>query len=124
MYEEFVRRGVYPADRNPEVHGYLEDLAYVLDSGIKVALVYGDGDYACNWIGGKKSCHAAGPGRQCTRSSCAEACIQQTGIQKHQHVGDYPRSDVHGYLEDLAYVLDSGIKVALVYGDGDLVQPT
>ncbi|KAJ5665072.1 uncharacterized protein N7477_007520 [Penicillium maclennaniae] len=36
-----------------DVHGYIDDIAYVLDSGIKVALVYGDRDYACNWIGGE-----------------------------------------------------------------------
>jgi hypothetical protein len=35
--------GDYPRD------GWLEDLAFLLDSGIKVALVYGDRDYACNW---------------------------------------------------------------------------
>ena len=34
--------------------GYLEDIAYILDSGIKVALVFGDRDYACNWIGGEQ----------------------------------------------------------------------
>ena len=28
--------------------GFLEDLGYVLDNGIKVAMVYGDRDYACN----------------------------------------------------------------------------
>lgn len=33
--------------------GFLEDLSYILDQGIKVALVYGDRDYACNWIGGE-----------------------------------------------------------------------
>jgi hypothetical protein len=33
--------------------GLLEDIAYVLDSGVKVALVYGDRDFACNWIGGE-----------------------------------------------------------------------
>ncbi|KAF2012646.1 alpha/beta-hydrolase [Aaosphaeria arxii CBS 175.79] len=33
--------------------GWKEDLAYLLDSGIKVALVYGDRDYACNWYGGE-----------------------------------------------------------------------
>ena len=33
--------------------GLLEDLAYILDNGIKVAMVYGDRDYACNWIGGE-----------------------------------------------------------------------
>jgi len=33
--------------------GLLQDLGYILDSGIKVALVYGDRDFACNWIGGE-----------------------------------------------------------------------
>ncbi|KAB5513212.1 carboxypeptidase S1 [Coniochaeta sp. 2T2.1] len=33
--------------------GWLEDLSYLLESGIKVALVYGDRDYACNWYGGE-----------------------------------------------------------------------
>lgn len=36
-----------------DVLGYLEDIAYLLDRGIKVALVYGDRDFACNWIGGE-----------------------------------------------------------------------
>jgi len=34
--------------------GQLQDLASILDSGVKVALVYGDRDYACNWIGGEQ----------------------------------------------------------------------
>lgn len=33
--------------------GSLTELAYVLDHGIKVALVDGDRDFACNWIGGE-----------------------------------------------------------------------
>ena len=33
--------------------GWLEDLAYLLDNGIKVTLMYGDRDFACNWIGGE-----------------------------------------------------------------------
>ena len=33
--------------------GYLQDLSYLIDNGIKVAMVYGDRDYACNWIGGE-----------------------------------------------------------------------
>lgn len=33
--------------------GWLEDLTYLLENGIKVALVYGDRDFACNWIGGE-----------------------------------------------------------------------
>ncbi|KAM5463183.1 hypothetical protein MauCBS54593_007593 [Microsporum audouinii] len=35
--------------------GWLEDLAYLLENGIKVSLVYGDRDYACNWFGGELS---------------------------------------------------------------------
>ncbi|KAI2463189.1 serine carboxypeptidase [Annulohypoxylon bovei var. microspora] len=33
--------------------GWIEDLTYLLESGIKVHLMYGDRDYACNWIGGE-----------------------------------------------------------------------
>ena len=33
--------------------GWIEDLSYLLENGIKVALVYGDRDFACNWIGGE-----------------------------------------------------------------------
>lgn len=39
------------------------------------------------------------------------------------NAGDYPRSDVHSYLHDIAYLLDSGIKVALIYGDRDYACP-
>lgn len=48
VYDAFTQTGDYVRG------GYLEDLAYVLDQGIKVALVYGDRDYACNWIGGEE----------------------------------------------------------------------
>ncbi|KAK3705486.1 hypothetical protein LTR37_013303 [Vermiconidia calcicola] len=33
--------------------GLLEDLAYILDHGVKVAMMYGDRDFACNWVGGE-----------------------------------------------------------------------
>ncbi|KAI5864095.1 serine carboxypeptidase [Durotheca rogersii] len=33
--------------------GWVEDLAELLDGGVKVHLAYGDRDYACNWIGGE-----------------------------------------------------------------------
>lgn len=51
VYDAFKKTGDYPRS---DVRGYLEDLGYLLDSGIKVALVYGDRDYACNWIGGEE----------------------------------------------------------------------
>ncbi|KAI1631479.1 carboxypeptidase S1 [Biscogniauxia mediterranea] len=40
------------ARRNPQ--GYLENIATLLDSGIQVAMVFGDRDFACNWIGGER----------------------------------------------------------------------
>ncbi|KXJ89275.1 carboxypeptidase S1, partial [Microdochium bolleyi] len=33
--------------------GFLEGIAYLLDSGVKVHMMYGDRDYACNWVGGE-----------------------------------------------------------------------
>ncbi|PCH02608.1 Peptidase S10, serine carboxypeptidase [Penicillium occitanis (nom. inval.)] len=51
VYNAFQNTGDYARS---DVLGYLEDIAYVLDQGIKVALVYGDRDYACNWIGGEE----------------------------------------------------------------------
>lgn len=51
VYAGFTKTGDYARS---DVRGYLEDISYILDSGIKVALVYGDRDYACNWIGGEK----------------------------------------------------------------------
>lgn len=37
-----------------DTHGYIHDLAYILDSGVKVAMMYGDRDYACPWNGGEE----------------------------------------------------------------------
>jgi len=33
--------------------GQVEDLAYLLSLGIRVALIYGDADFICNWYGGQ-----------------------------------------------------------------------
>ncbi|DAA79308.1 TPA_exp: Serine carboxypeptidase A [Trichophyton benhamiae CBS 112371] len=38
----------------PDVRGFTGDIAYLLESGVKVALVYGDRDYICNWLGGEQ----------------------------------------------------------------------
>lgn len=47
VYYAFGSTGDYPRG------GFLEDLQYVLSRGVKVAMVYGDRDYACNWYGGE-----------------------------------------------------------------------
>lgn len=33
--------------------GFIDAIGYLLDSGIKVHMMYGDRDYACNWLGGE-----------------------------------------------------------------------
>ena len=33
--------------------GQIDDMAYLLSLGIRVALIYGDRDYICNWMGGE-----------------------------------------------------------------------
>lgn len=33
--------------------GQLDDLAYLLSNGVRVALIYGDSDWLCNWAGGQ-----------------------------------------------------------------------
>lgn len=35
--------------------GLVEDIAYILDHRVRVAMMYGDRDYACNWVGGEAS---------------------------------------------------------------------
>ncbi|KAI0971009.1 carboxypeptidase S1 [Xylaria arbuscula] len=45
--EAFRGIGDYPRT------GWVGDLAYLLENGIKVHLFYGDRDYACNWLGGE-----------------------------------------------------------------------
>jgi carboxypeptidase D len=51
VYDAFQNTGDYARS---DVLGYLEDISYLLEQGIKVTMVYGDRDYACNWIGGEE----------------------------------------------------------------------
>lgn len=38
------------------VHGgFLDAIGYLLDAGVKVHMMYGDRDMACNWVGGEKA---------------------------------------------------------------------
>ncbi|GKZ30320.1 hypothetical protein AbraIFM66950_008742 [Aspergillus brasiliensis] len=47
----FDSTGDYPRD---DARGMIGDIGYLLDSGVKVAMVYGDRDYACPWRGGEE----------------------------------------------------------------------
>lgn len=44
--------------------GFLDAIAYLLDNGVKVHLMYGDRDYACNWLGGESASLAVPYSRQ------------------------------------------------------------
>lgn len=33
--------------------GFLDSIAHLLESGVKVHMMYGDRDYPCNWVGGE-----------------------------------------------------------------------
>lgn len=50
VYYEFNNLGDYARS---DLRGYLGDIAYLLESGVKVAMAYGDRDFACNWLGGE-----------------------------------------------------------------------
>ncbi|KAL6851150.1 hypothetical protein ACO1O0_008278 [Amphichorda felina] len=53
------------AATHDEVHGsFLDAVAYLLDSGVKVHMVYGDRDYACSWTGGEAASLAVPYSRQ------------------------------------------------------------
>ncbi|EMC93035.1 hypothetical protein BAUCODRAFT_271525 [Baudoinia panamericana UAMH 10762] len=52
----FASSAVYQAFAMTGDHakrGFVDDIAYILDHGVKVALLYGDRDYACNWVQGE-----------------------------------------------------------------------
>lgn len=70
--------------------GWLEDLTYLLENGVKVALMYGDRDFACNWIGGeavslainyteREQFHAAGYTAIQTNDSYSGGQVRQYG---------------------------------------------
>ena len=46
-YNAFQSTGDYPRG------GFMEDIGKLVDNGVKVHMIYGDRDYACNWIGGE-----------------------------------------------------------------------
>ncbi|KAJ9613638.1 hypothetical protein H2204_014793 [Knufia peltigerae] len=52
VFSAFASTGDYA--RN----GIVQDLVNLLDSGVRIALIYGDRDYICNWLGGEAASFA------------------------------------------------------------------
>lgn len=50
--EAFLNTGDYARD------GIIDDIVSLLKSGVRVALIYGDRDYICNWLGGEAASFA------------------------------------------------------------------
>ncbi|KAK5078291.1 hypothetical protein LTR64_003300 [Lithohypha guttulata] len=48
----FLETGDYARD------GIIQDIVDLLHAGVRVALIYGDRDYACNWLGGEAASYA------------------------------------------------------------------
>ena len=97
--------------------GFLDDLAYILDSGIKVAMIYGDRDYICNWIGGeevslavdysqKEAFHAAGYTNITTNSSYVGGLVRQHGNFSFSRVFQSGH-EVPAYQPETAYQIFS-----------------
>ncbi|CAI6089608.1 unnamed protein product, partial [Clonostachys chloroleuca] len=50
---------------NDFIHGgFLDAMAYLLDSGVNIHMIFGDRDYACSWIGGEAASLAVPYSRQ------------------------------------------------------------
>ncbi|KAL8772750.1 MAG: hypothetical protein Q9209_002095 [Squamulea sp. 1 TL-2023] len=88
VYEAFASIGDYA--RTDIRGGQIQDLAYLLDNGVKVALMYGDRDYACNWVGaeavslqipysGRSSFNSAGYAPIVANSSYTGGAVRQYG---------------------------------------------
>ena len=96
VYYAFSTVGDYP--RKDVRGGYLADLAYLLDSGVKVALMYGDRDYACNWVGGETASLAVNYSSAPAFAAAGYADIQvnssYVGGQVRQH-GNFSFSRVY-----------------------------
>ncbi|KAE8391260.1 Alpha/Beta hydrolase protein [Aspergillus alliaceus] len=89
--DEFQK--TYDIDRG----GFLNSIAYLLDSGVKVHMMYGDRDYACNWVGGELASLAIPYSRAAEFSDAGYSpLITQDGIQgMTRQVGNYSFTRVY-----------------------------
>ena len=74
--------------RRSNQNGLLQDIEHLLDSGVKISLMYGDRDYACNWIGGEEaSLHVKSSSNAFRNAGYAPIAISpfHSGGQVRQH---------------------------------------
>ncbi len=96
VYNAFQSTGDYA--RTDMRGGQLTDLAYLLDNGVKVTFMYGDRDYACNWLGGEEASLAVNYSQSSAFHAAGYAPIQVNssyiGGQVRQH-GNFSFSRVY-----------------------------
>lgn len=68
--------------------GLIGDIAYLLDHGIKVALIHGDRDYACDWPSGEKFSLKIDHGVSNELRSAGHTRI----VTNNSYIGDYIRA--------------------------------
>ncbi|CZT21300.1 probable Carboxypeptidase S1 homolog B [Ramularia collo-cygni] len=119
--------------------GWLEDLAYLLENGVKVALMYGDRDFACNWIGGEaislavnyteaSKFHAAGYTAIQTNDSFSGGQVRQYGnlsfsrvYQSGHEVPAYsPETSYRIFMRTLSNVDTATGKIPVTSEDGSV----
>lgn len=111
VYSAFQGTGDFP--RANSAGGYLGDIGALLDSGVKVALMYGDRDWICNWIGGEAASLAVNYSQSPAFASAGYANISvnstYVGGQVRQH-GNFSFSrvfqaghEVPAYQPETAY---------------------
>lgn len=110
--------------------GWLEDLSYLLDNGVKIAMIYGDRDYACNWIGGEavslalnytytSDFHAAGYTAITTNSSYEGGQVRQHGNFSFSRVYQAGH-EVPAYQPETAYRIFSRVMSNLDIATGEV----
>ncbi|KAK7567239.1 Alpha/Beta hydrolase protein [Phyllosticta citricarpa] len=113
----------------------LDDLAYLLELGIRVALIYGDADYICNWVGGEavslqlasrvpayaRGFPAAGYAEIVVNSSYVGGAVRQYGNLSFSRIYDAGHM-VPAYQPETAFTLFTRIIEGTELSTGEIIS--
>ncbi|KAK8253183.1 Alpha/Beta hydrolase protein [Phyllosticta capitalensis] len=115
----------------------LDDLAYLLELGVRVALIYGDADYICNWVGGEQvslqlasrvpayaqGFPAAGYAELVVNSSYVGGAVRQYGNLSFSRIYDAGHM-VPAYQPEAAFTLFTRIIEGTELSTGEIISNT